>query len=554
MTDRTELVKAAQYHYDIGSLDFALTILNTALTKNSQDVDASKLMGYIFIAKGNKSKAIELFENTLQGGLRTTEVFYQLGALYLDSNRVELAIETFLTGLSELGSSFEIEHDLGVAYAKLKQYESAGKHFEAARLINPISEELFFNIGRMFDALKQHSNALASYQKAIAIDPNYAQAWYNQGAALHDLGRHDEALASYDRAIEIYPAYAQAWSNKGVTFSCLGDQQKALEFFQKSLSIDANYADAGWNLSLIYLLLGNFHDGWKTHECRWIKEDPHPYLHSERPQLNSLDDVAGKRILVWAEQGYGDTIHFCRFAPLLADLGATVVFEVQPPLVELINSLRNCHVIPRGQVAPNIDYQIPLLSLPALLGANLNSIPAITPYLRVSDEKVNQWKQRLQLSSTQLNVGIACSGNMHHQNDVNRSMPLSTFAPLLADERLNLFLVQKDLRKEDSAFYEQAGNLQFLGASIGDFEDSAAIVQNLDIIISVDTSLVHLAGALGKEVLVLLPWVAEWRWLMDRKDSPWYPTATLIRQPNPGNWSAVIEAVSQLLSKKDLGV
>jgi ADP-heptose:LPS heptosyltransferase len=143
---------------------------------------------------------------------------------------------------------------------------------------------------------------------------------------------------------------------------------------------------------------------------------------------------------------------------------------------------------------------------------------------------------------------------MHHQNDVNRSMPLSTFAPLLADKRLNIFLVQKDLRKEDSMFYEQAGNLQFLGASIGDFEDSAAIVQNLDIIISVDTSLVHLAGALGKEVLVLLPWVAEWRWLMDRKDSPWYPTATLIRQPNPGNWSAVIEAVGQLLSKKDLGV
>jgi tetratricopeptide (TPR) repeat protein len=451
-------------------------------------------------------------------------------------------------------NNFQVINGIGISLTKLRRYEDALVCFDKISKGTKVPPEVYCNKGIAYNALKQHSNALASYQKAIAIDPNYAQAWYNQGAALNDLGRYDEALASYDRAIEIYPTYAQAWSNKGVTFSCLGNQQKALDFFQKSLSIDSNYADAGWNLSLINLLLGNFSDGWKTHECRWTKEDPCPYLHSDRPQLNSLDGIAGKRILVWAEQGYGDTIHFCRLAPLLADLGATVVLEVQPPLVELINSLRDCHVIPRGQEASNIDYQIPLLSLPALLGTDLNSIPATAPYLRVSDAKVSQWKQRLQLSSSQLNVGIACSGNVHHQNDVNRSMPLSAFTPLLADKRLNLFLVQKDLRKEDSVFYEQAGNIQFLGASIGDFEDSAAIVQNLDIIISVDTSLVHLAGALGKEVLVLLPWVAEWRWLMDRKDSPWYPTATLIRQPNPGNWNAVIEAVGQLLNKKDLGV
>ena len=550
MSKVKDLIDAAQFHYDIGNLEFAINILSSALVREPADAEVSRLLGYVCLAKGDRLKAIESFDRALRLGLRTSEIFYQLGALYLDINEVESAIKMFETGLDEVKSSFEIEHDLGVAYAKLKKFDKAEQYFFSAKNLNPKSEELHFNIGRMHDALKQYPSALASYQQAIALDPQYAQAWYNQGATLHDLGRYDEALASYDRAIQIYPAYAQAWSNKGVTFSCMGQPQRALEFLKKSQSLDPHYPDAGWNLSLINLLLGRFVDGWKTHECRWKKDDPHPYLHPEYPQLNSLNELAGKKILVWSEQGYGDTIHFCRFAALLADFGAFIVLEVQPALAGLMSSLRNCQITARGQALPPIDYQIPLLSLPALFAMDINSIPADIPYLQASEKKVSEWRQRMGLSSSRLNIGIACSGNAQHQNDLNRSMPLSAFAPLVADQRFNLFLVQKDLREDDRAYYDQARNIQFLGSSINDFEDSAAIVQNLDIIVSVDTSLVHLAGALGKRVIVLLPWVPEWRWLEDRDDSPWYPTATLIRQSSLGDWSTVVATAYGVLNKE----
>jgi tetratricopeptide (TPR) repeat protein len=584
-----KLFSAAVSLFNAGDITYSEASLTQILISHPNHCDALQLLGIISDMQGKHEKAVNYFIHALSIRPSASDCWANLGNAHISCCEYADAIRCFKKSIELNENSFEAEYGLGMAYSKfgnfhqalqafkkslklcgennfqvingigitltqLKQYEEAIGYFKKISNANQAPPEVYCNEGIVYNALKQHSNALASYQKAIALDPNYAQAWYNQGAALHDLGRYDEALASYDRAIEIYPAYAQAWSNKGVTFSCLGDQKRALEFFQKSYSMNPNYGDAGWNLSLIHLLLGNFLDGWKTHESRWVKEDPHPYLHPEYPQLSSLDDIAGKKILVWAEQGYGDTIHFCRFAPLLADLGATVILEVQPALIGLVRSLRNCQIISRGQQALNADYQIPLLSLPALFDIEPNSIPDDIPYLQVSDAKLDEWRQRLQLSSDKLNIGFACSGNMHHQNDVNRSMPLSAFAPLLADERFNLFLVQKELREEDRLFYEQSGNIQFLGPNIDNFEDSAAVVQNLDIIISVDTSLVHLAGALGKEVLVLLPRVGEWRWLVDRTDSPWYPTATLIRQPSPGNWSAVIEAVGKLLSKKELGV
>jgi hypothetical protein len=263
--------------------------------------------------------------------------------------------------------------------------------------------------------------------------------------------------------------------------------------------------------------------------------------------LTSLSDVAGKKILVWPEQGFGDILQFARYIPKLTHLGAHVDFEIQESLVSLFQNQYSCNVVAKGGAIDAVDFQVPLGSLPLLFKTNLDSIPADVPYIRVAPQKVQEWKNKLPLSKDKLNIGIACSGNINfdlkHGN--KRPIPLEHFSELAKQH--NLFLIQKEIRETDQIALKNLEMIHPLGDLINSFEDTAAIVENMDLIISIDTSLVHLAGALGKKTIVLLSWCPDWRWLTERSSSPWYPSATLVRQTSVGDWGSVMEQVKGFL-------
>jgi hypothetical protein len=264
--------------------------------------------------------------------------------------------------------------------------------------------------------------------------------------------------------------------------------------------------------------------------------------------MESLENVQGKRVLVWSEQGFGDNLQFERYIPKLIELGAIVTFEVQPPLADLFKEQYACSLISKGDSIGEMDLQIPLLSLPLLFRTNLESIPANIPYIQVATAKVKEWGSKLALSQEKLNIGIACSGNIHFdlKNGNKRPIPLESFSKLSNEH--NLFLIQKEIRDADQIALRTLKNIHQLGDHIQTFEDTAAIIENMDLIISIDTSLAHLAGALGQKVLILLPWCPDWRWLVAGTHSPWYPTATLFRQSSMQGWGSLMEEVSVMAS------
>jgi hypothetical protein len=349
--------------------------------------------------------------------------------------------------------------------------------------------------------------ALESYARARAIKPDYAEALYNQGNALVMLGRHREALASYERALAIKP----------------------------------DHAEAQWNQGLARLRLGDFRAGWKQYEWRWQRPDGVKSQRSfAQPVWTGQQSLQGKTILLHAEQGLGDTIQFVRYATLVARRGAKVMLEVQRTLKGLLARVEGvAGIVGRGEELPAFDLHCPLLSLPLAFGTELSSIPASVPYLAATDDRIETWSARLPPRKG-LRVGIAWSGNAKHKDDRNRSIALARLAHLFAAPGVQFVSLQKDARDGEAEVLRDIPGFLDLGPELKDFADTAALISLIDLVISVDTSTAHLAGAMGKPVWVLLPFSPDWRWLLEREDSPWYPTARLFRQPMIGDWESVI--------------
>jgi hypothetical protein len=353
---------------------------------------------------------------------------------------------------------------------------------------------------------------LASHDSALASRPDYAEAHASRGVALYDLKRFDEALASYDDAIALRP----------------------------------DYADAHFFKSLSSLVTGDFERGWIEYE--WRRKAPAARI-TERvfpqPLWLGEDDIAGKTILLHSEQGFGDSIQFCRYAPLVAARGARVIMEVEEPLEELMTGLAGVTgVVAKGAPLPEFDVQCPLPSLPRAFRTRREAIPSSTPYLRVPKQALEYWDALLGVKRGP-RIGLAWAGNTKHVRDRERSIGLNGLLPLL-DVEATFVSLQKEVRADDLGALTNCNMLQF-GREIGDFSDTAALIAQLDLVISVDTSVAHLAGALGKPVWVLLTYAPDWRWLLDRDDSPWYPTARLFRQGDSRAWDGVIGRVRDAL-------
>ena len=436
----------------------------------------------------------------------------------------------------------------GNVLTDLKRFDEALASFDRALAIRPDFAGAMRNRSNVLREMGRLDEALASCDRALAIQPDFAEALVGRGALLLDLGRLEEALASCDRALAIRPDYAEALNIRGVVLHGLGRLDAALASFARALAIRPDYADAHWSEALCRLLAGDFAAGWAKYEWRWRTR-----LHADagqtfaQPPWLGEPEVAGKTVLLHAEQGFGDTIQFCRYATLLAERGARVVLQVQPELKSLLVALAGVHVVlARGEPLPDFDFHCPLLSLPLAFGTTLGTIPSRIPYLAPRPAPVERWRARL-AAARPPRIGIAWSGNAQHRNDRHRSIGLGLFARLLYVGG-TLVSLQKELRDGDRQWLAAHPEVLHAGDDLSDFADTAVLISLLDVVISVDTVVAHLAGAMGKPVWILLPALGvDWRWLLGREDSPWYPSARLFRQPAVGDWDSVMERVASEL-------
>lgn len=435
--------------------------------------------------------------------------------------------------------------DAEAAYRSLLR--TSPNHADALHLLGVVAHQ-----GR------RHDEALDLIGRALALNPSAAPYQNNFGEALRGLGRLEEAAAAYARAIELRPDYADAYDNLGIALAALGRAADAEPLHRQALNLQPGHANARWNLGLCRLLLGDFDAGWEGYEGRWQSTNFPSAKRSFSQPMWDGSDPAGRSILVYCEQGAGDAIHFARYIPLLTERGfGRVVLECPPALHRLFESLTSPVVeVVRGGggSATDCDLHVPLLSLPRRFGTTEATIPARVPYLSVDSQLADRWERRLGTSRDGLLVGVVWAGNPRHGNDVNRSLPLEALAPLAGIEGAKLISLQKGPAGERAGRAgrlsdERAGLLAWnVGPELGDFADTAAVMSRLDLILSADTAAAHLAGALGRPVWTMIPFAPDWRWMLGRDDSPWYPTMRLFRQSRRGDWAGVVSRVAHQLA------
>ena len=454
---------------------------------------------------------------------------------------------------------------LSVVAALKADYGSALELINQAISLAPENGVAHSNKGNILKELGRFEEALSSFDEAILLAPNYSEGYNNKGNALQDLHLHEESLVWYDKALALNPEYVEAYFNKGNALEWLHRHQEAMTNFHKATTIDSQYVNAYWQKGLSQLADGNFELGWQNYEARWTKANPIQFQHSEIPRLEEINNLSGKKILIWAEQGLGDTIQFCRYIKLLSQTGAKITFLIPDQLLNLLKPLRQFCELKSSLTyqAQDFDFQSPLLSLPLLFGTTLKSIPCEIPYLGI-DEEIERRLESTVPPSPNLKVGIIWSGGfrlLHSQEYLaghRRNIEFDQIASLKEVQGVDFYSLQKGdpaesellLRKDE--FWPHLINCAPL---LNDFADTAALVGAMDLIISVDTSTAHLAGALGKPVWILNRYDSCWRWLRGQSDSPWYPTATIYQQGSPGDWGGVIEKVKidlSLLAKANL--
>jgi len=492
-------------------------------------------------------KALADYDNALKLRPGFADAFNNRGNALRDLGRPEEALASYDHALAFSPEYAEALRNRGLALQHLKRREEALASYDRALALKPNYVEALNDRGNVLRAQKRPGEALISYDQALALKPDYADAFNNRGAALQDLEQPEEALWNYERALTLNPKFAEALNNCGMALKDLRRPKEALASFDRALKMKTDYAAAHVNEGLCRLLIGDLERGWQKNEWRW-QIDPHkPWARNfPQPLWIGQEPLAEKTILLHAEQGFGDTIHFCRYARLVAQQRATVLLEVPAPLKSLLSTLEGptC-LFARGDPLPAFDYHCPLLSLPLAFKTTLETIPADIPYIKSDSSRVDHWAEMLG-SKTLRRVGIAWSGNK--AADPRRSIPLSEFGRLFSSQ-VQFVSVQKEVLPTDEPILAARPDIRHFGHALHDFADTAALIELMDLVITIDTSVAHLAGAMGKTVWILLPFVPDWRWLLDREDSLWYPTARLLRQPARGDWASVIGRVHDDLQK-----
>ena len=471
-----------------------------------------------------------------------------LGNALQEMGRHEEAVEHYGKALELDPGYVEAINNRAAALHELKRHEEALIDCDRALALRPDYPEALGNRGNALAGLGRYEDALICHEKAFELAPGCVQA-LNVATALQDLERYEEALEYHERALILKPDYVEALNNRGNTLQALNRHTAAVRGYQRAIELRPGDAEAHWNEGLARLALGDYKGGWPKYEWRWrntrlgVTQPP-----LDVPTWTGQEPLDGKSILIFQEQGYGDAIQFVRFASMVASRGGRTVVACDDTLLEIFSSVSGVDATTAGPLSDfDADYQVSLMSLPLALGVTLRNLPA-APYLEADPAKVDTWRRRFSELEGKRKVGLVWSGNPLFAAAAQKRCPVDVLQGLLSVPDIAWISLQKDSSDADmSRLRASASNLLACGDEFEDFAATAAAITALDLVITVDTAVAHLAGALGKPVWILLPFAADWRWLVDRTESPWYPSAHLFRQRAMGDWGELVERVKDAL-------
>jgi tetratricopeptide (TPR) repeat protein len=500
-------------------------------------------LGTTLQKQGRHEEALKACDKAIQLKPDDAELWKLMGDMLLQLERFDHALLGFQHVLELNPRHQDAAYKSGVLLDQFGRFEEALARFNRCDEVLPNHAPTLRGRARTLFNLKRFEEALADNRRANRLDPGNADICNNIGACLQSLGREEEALSWFGRALVHLPDAIEILNNKAFMLGQLQRFDEAFAFYNHIRALHLNNATTDWNLALLHMLTGNFEAGWAGRESRWAKTSPPPYPKFNQPVWLGNEPVEGKTILVHVDEGLGDTIQFTRYVPMVAARGARVILVVERPLVSLLSGLpgiSQCLPFSDGAL-PAFDLHCPIGTLPLVFGTRLDTIPPPTTCLRHPSEAHAQvWEDRLG-PHDRLRVGLVWSGNANHKNDLNRSTSLLRLSCVL-DVDATFVSLQKDPRPDDKALLGQTGIVD-LTSHLTDFAETAALLDCLDLVITVDTSVAHLAGALGRPTWILLPWTPDYRWLLDRDDSPWYPSVRLFRQDETRNYAKVLDRV-----------
>jgi tetratricopeptide (TPR) repeat protein len=531
---------------DLGRLDEAIEGLGRAIQIKPDFAAAYSNLGNALFDKGQMENAVGAFRRAIQLDPGFAAAHSNLGVALESLHRSEEAAAAFQRAIELAPDYAEAHSNLGRSLESLGRLDAAIAAHERAVQLKPDLAPLLCNLGNALQNNKQVERAIAVLRRAVGLQPQFAEAHNNLANALSDRGDVDEAIASYRQALRLKPDYADAMSNLAGALIDRGKLDEPEGLLRRAIEVDPQCADAHWNLAIFLLLHGDFERGLLEYEWRWKVKSVvrgSPKLLQAPWDGRELD---GQTILLHTEQGIGDAIQFIRYAPMVAARGGQIILRCPIELKRLFAAIPEIErIVDLNERLPEFDVHCPLMSLPLAFKTDLNSIPATVPYLRADPALAEAWKEKLASWVNVRKIGLAWSGAAIHSNDRNRSTTLSSLAPLAEIEDVVYFSLQKGEATKQPR--PEGLAISDFTADLNDFADTAALIGNLDLVITVDTSVAHLAGAMGKPVWVLLPSNPDWRWMYDRADSPWYPTMRLFRQGKAKDWAAVLDKVTRQL-------
>ncbi|MGO9438390.1 MAG: tetratricopeptide repeat protein [Terracidiphilus sp.] len=564
--------------HQVGSLDVAANMMRRAIAANDKEATYHASLGAVLRDQGKQDEAIAEYQQVVKLKPDSEEAHFYLAKIFLDQRKINEARPHFERLLALNPDSAETQSNFGLLLMREGKPEEAKACYERALALQPNSIPALCNLGNLLCSSGKFEEAKTCYRRAIALDPNFAEGHNNLGVVFRELGKFEEAQACHERAVALRPDYADAHNNLGIVFrdrgmldesaACheraislwpdyseahnnlgntrrsQGRLEESLRSYRQALVVNPDNVEARWNLSLVELLTGDFAAGWRDYEIRTQRRKCATRVFPEPLWRGAA--LNGARILLHAEQGLGDTVQFLRYVPMVQAAGGTVTLDVQNSLLRLAAQLPGiATLVVSGEPLPPFECHCPLMSLPLAFGISIANIPAQVPYLNVPVEAQRD-AERLEWPDEGLRVGLVWSGNPRFPDDWLRSIPLPCFDALLHVEGVRFFSLQ--MGPAASQLGEIEAPVIDLKPAIGDLADTAALIGKLDLVITVDTAVAHLAGALGKPTWLLLPFAPDWRWLMEREDSPWYPTMRLFRQPKFGDWTPVLERVRNELA------
>jgi tetratricopeptide (TPR) repeat protein len=504
------------------------------LRQDPQEDRALHLLGVLVLQMDQRPRGIELIRQAIHLNPRRPLAHRDLGNALLQAGHFQAALASYDCALALKPDQADVLDNRGTALRMLNRPEEALESHDRALAVAPKTAMAHVNRGSALAVLNRLSEALESFDRALALDSHSALAHCNRGGALHRLERFGEALASHDRAVEYAPNLAPAHVSRGQTLAELGEHDQALAAFDRALALDPQSLEAQFGRAASLLVTGRFREGWPAFEARRGRVGPDAFHPAGRPQWTGKEVIAGKTLFIEAEQGLGDMIQFCRYAKRAADLGAHVILTARQSQLRLLRGLDpRIELRPDHQLPQHFDYHIPLMSMPMACDADEGDVSAEAPYLSAEPDRVTHWRSRI--GDHGFKIGICWQGGPGNKA---RAFPLTLFAGIAARPRVRLISLQKG---EGSEQLEACPfSVERLGegydAGPDSFLDAAAVMQTVDLVISCDTALAHLAGALARPVWVALKYAPDWRYLLNRDDSIWYPSMRLFRQRRPGDW------------------